>query len=135
MKDIPGFKLICNAAAAEITGEGVRLVSGETVPGDIVIFSTGSLPELSGISSDIAVDRGIIVDSKMQSSVPDVFACGDNSQFAGNVCGLYTTSRAMAAVAGANAAGVVTDYVPKQNTITLNTLGFKMSNDGKVTKK
>ena len=135
LADVPGFRLICNASAKEITAQGVLLESGETVESDIVIFSTGSTPELSGISSDIAVDRGIIVDARMQSSVPDVFACGDNSQFEGNVCGLYTTSRAMAAVAGANAAGVVTEYVPKQNTITLNVLGFKMTNDGKVTKK
>ena len=135
LADLENFKLICSADTAQITPQGVVLESGEIVESDVIIFSTGSRPELSGISSGIAVDRGIIVDSHMQSNLSDVFACGDNAQFDGKVCGLYTTSRAMAAVAGSCAAGVLTEYIPKQNTISLNTLGFKMSSDGKVTKK
>ena len=134
LKEVPNFKLICNAAAREITDSGVLLESGEVIESDVILFSTGSIPELSGISSDIAVERGIIVNSRMQSSVADVFACGDNSQFEGHVCGLYTTSRAMAAVAGANAAGGETEYIPKKNSIMLNVLGFKMASDGSVQK-
>ena len=135
LESVENFKLICAAVTKEVTSQGVLLESGEIIPGDAVIFSTGSRPELSGLSPEIKVDRGIIVNSRMESNVPDVFACGDNSQYEGNVCGLYTTSRAMAAVAGNNAAGNLTEYIPKHNTISLNVLGFKMSSDGKVTVK
>jgi nitrite reductase (NADH) large subunit len=135
LQTVENFKLICSASTCEVTDKGVLLESGEVISSDVVIFSTGSRPELSGISSEITVDRGIVVNSRMESNIPDVYACGDNSQYDGNVCGLYTTSRAMAAVAGNNAAGNLTEYVPKHNSITLNVLGFKMSSDGKVTVK
>jgi nitrite reductase (NADH) large subunit len=135
LQTVENFKLICSASTCEVTDKGVLLESGEIISSDVVIFSTGSRPELSGISSEITVDRGIVVNSRMESNIPDVYACGDNSQYDGNVCGLYTTSRAMAAVAGNNAAGNLTEYVPKHNSITLNVLGFKMSSDGKVTVK
>lgn len=135
LESVENFKLICSAVTKEVTPQGILLESGEIIPSDAVIFSTGSRPELSGISPEINVDRGIIVNSRMESNIPDVFACGDNSQYEGIVCGLYTTSRAMAAVAGNNATGNVTEYIPKHNSITLNVLGFKMSSDGKVTVK
>ena len=130
---LAGLTLICNAQTGAVTPEGVLLETGEQIPGQLVLFSTGSRPELSGISPEIAVDKGIIVDKYMQTNIPGVFSCGDNTQFDGKVCGLYSTSRAMAAVAGANASGTLTEYIPKVNTIMLNTLGFKMSSDGKVT--
>ena len=135
LRTVENFKLICSASTCEVTEQGVLLESGEVIESDAVIFSTGSRPELTGIAPEIKVERGIVVNSHMESSIPDVFACGDNSQYDGLVCGLYTTSRAMAAVAGNNASGNVTEYIPKQNSISLNVLGFKMSSDGKVTVK
>ena len=135
LEQIENFKLICCASTREITPQGVVLEDGRVIPGDLVIFSTGSRPVLAGIPQGIGVDRGILVDSHMQSSLPDIYACGDNAQFKDSVCGLYTTARAMAAIAGNCAAGGNDEYIPKQNNIMLNTLGFKMSNDGKVTEK
>ena len=131
---VKNFRLLCNASVKEVTPAGAILNDGRTLESDLVIFSTGSRPELAGISPEIAVDRGILVNSHMETSVPGIFACGDNSEFDGKVCGLYSTSRAMAAVAGTNAASGNAEYVPKDNSIMLNALGFKMSNDGKVTK-
>lgn len=132
---VKNFRLLCNASVKEVTPSGAVLTDGRELSSDLVIFSTGSRPELAGISKEIAVDRGILVNSRMETGVPGVFACGDNCEFDGKVCGLYTTSRAMAAVAGTNAAGGDMEYVPKANSIMLNALGFKMSSDGKVTKK
>lgn len=135
LEQIENFKLICCANTREVTPQGVVLDDGRVVPGDLVIFSTGSRPVLEGLPPDIAVDRAIVVDTHMQSSLPDIYACGDNAQFGDSVCGLYSTARAMAAVAGNCAAGGSDEYIPKHNTIMLNTLGFKMSGDGKVTEK
>lgn len=129
------LRILCNADTREVTPEGVVLADGTCIASDFVLFSTGSRPALEKIPPEIARERGVIVDAFMRTGVPGVFACGDCVQFEGKVCGLYTTSRAMAAVAGTNAAGGSVSYVPKNDAIMLNTLGFKMASDGKVTKK
>ena len=135
LAEMPGLSLICNADTREVTSEGVVLADGTRIRSDFVLFSTGSRPAIDGFLPQLPRDRGFLVDDRMRTGVKDIFACGDCVQFDGKVCGLYTTSRAMAAVAGANAAGADAVYTPKADTIVLNTLGFKMSNDGKVTKK
>ncbi|MBQ7207060.1 MAG: NAD(P)/FAD-dependent oxidoreductase [Lentisphaeria bacterium] len=135
LAEMPGLRLICNADTREVTPEGVVLADGTRIRSDFVLFSTGSRPALEKIPPEIARERAVTVDAFMRTSVPGVFACGDCAQFEGKVCGLYTTSRAMAAVAGANAAGASVAYVPKNDAIMLNTLGFKKASDGKVTKK
>ncbi|MBR7105056.1 MAG: FAD-dependent oxidoreductase [Lentisphaeria bacterium] len=129
---LDGLEVIYNARTTAITPQGAVLSTGETVASDLVIFSTGSRPELAGLPPELHVDKAIVVDEYMRTNLPGIYACGDNSQFAGNVCGLYATSRAMASVAGANAAGAKNVYVPKAQNILLNTLGFKMSPDGHV---
>jgi NAD(P)H-nitrite reductase large subunit len=135
IEEIPNLELICLAETREVTLQGVILADGRLIPGDLVLFSTGSRPAIDGFLPQLPRDRGLLVDDRMRTGIKDIFACGDCVQFEGKVCGLYTTCRAMAAVAGANAAGADAVYTPKADTIVLNTLGFKMANDGKVTKK
>ena len=135
LAEMPDLSLICNADTREVTPEGVVLADGTRIGSDFVLFSTGSRPAVGGLPPQLPRDRGLLVDDHMRTGAKDIFACGDCVQFEGKVCGLYTTARAMAAVAGANAAGADAVYVPKADAIMLNTLGFKMSNDGKVTKK
>ena len=135
IEEIPNLELICLAETREVTLQGVILADGRLIPGDLVLFSTGGRPAIDGFLPQLPRDRGLLVDDRMRTGIKDIFACGDCVQFEGKVCGLYTTCRAMAAVAGANAAGADAVYTPKADTIVLNTLGFKMANDGKVTKK
>ncbi|MBQ9503324.1 MAG: NAD(P)/FAD-dependent oxidoreductase [Lentisphaeria bacterium] len=135
LEEIKNFRLVCRAETREVTGKGVVLADGTLISGDLVLFSTGSRPAIDGFLPQLPRERGLLVDDRMRTGVEDIFACGDCVQFGGKVCGLYAISRAMAAVAGVNAAGGGTVYMPKADAIMLNTLGFRMSNDGKVTKK
>jgi len=56
----------------------VHLKSGGTIDCDIVIFGKGVKP-CTGLlaGSGIGVKGGIVVDSRMRTSVPDIFAAGD----------------------------------------------------------
>jgi 3-phenylpropionate/trans-cinnamate dioxygenase ferredoxin reductase subunit len=72
------------------TGEGVRaiegggraervvLTSGETVDCDLVVAGVGVTPN-DGLAAraGLEVDDGVIVDSRLRASAPDVFAAGD----------------------------------------------------------
>ncbi|MBQ4113971.1 FAD-dependent oxidoreductase [bacterium] len=76
--------LITNDTVSEFIGEGnvssVRTSSGQVYPADMVVISAGVKPVV-----DIAVDAGIKlgttgaikVNSRMETSVKDVYACGD----------------------------------------------------------
>ncbi|MDR0396055.1 MAG: FAD-dependent oxidoreductase [Oscillospiraceae bacterium] len=99
----------------------VRLSGGRTIPTDIVIISAGITPNAKAAeSSGIKVERGVVVDERMLSSAPDVYACGDCAIFGGVRYGLWPEAEAMGAVAGANAAGDNRSYsrAPLPDVIT-----------------
>jgi NAD(P)H-nitrite reductase large subunit len=56
----------------------VTLDDGETFEVDVVICATGVKPNLKMLSgSGIEMDAGILVDEKMQTNIPGVYAAGD----------------------------------------------------------
>lgn len=102
-----GIELHLSAASEAVTPEGVRLVSGEVVPGEVVLFSTGVRPNLElARSAGIGVNRGVVVDSNMRTSAPWIFAAGDVAEFAGAPGGTWLVAMAQGKVAGVNAAKV-----------------------------
>lgn len=76
-----GISFCLNSPVSEIIGqrraEGV-VARGQTIPGDLVIVAAGFSPNTAFLNPiDIKTARGVIVDDKMQTSVPNVFAAGD----------------------------------------------------------
>lgn len=56
---------------------GVAL-KGRTVPADLVIVGIGAAPVTAlAETAGLEIDRGILVDERMRSSVPDILAAGD----------------------------------------------------------
>jgi len=75
-----GVRLFLNQLAQSIADKEVILASGLAVEADMVLLSIGVLPETGFIkSSGIALGtRGqIIVNERMETSAPDVYALGD----------------------------------------------------------
>lgn len=57
---------------------GVILTKGDTVPCDLVIVAIGVIPRTELVAGTaVKINRGIVVDNYMQTSVPDVYASGD----------------------------------------------------------
>lgn len=57
---------------------GVRLKGGRIIESDIVVIAIGVVPNISFLKdSGIAINRGILVDEKMETSVKGVYAAGD----------------------------------------------------------
>jgi NAD(P)H-nitrite reductase large subunit len=83
-----GAEIITGTTVKEIVGKDGRvdhaiLQEGEVVNCDLVIFGIGVRPNLDLIlpepekNTGIEVNRGIVVDAHMQTSVKDVYAAGD----------------------------------------------------------
>ena len=78
-----GVTILTENTAEEILGEnarvsGVALRSGKDLACGMVILAIGVRPDISLTEgTGMATNRGIVVDSHMETSIPDVFAAGD----------------------------------------------------------
>ena len=64
--------------ASTIVGNQVMLKSGKALTADIVVAGIGVRPRTQlAEKAGIALDRGVLVDSYLQTSVPEIFAAGD----------------------------------------------------------
>ncbi len=58
--------------------EAVRLLDGSEVPASVVVVGVGVTPQVElAEAAGLAVDNGILVDERLRTSVPGVFAAGD----------------------------------------------------------
>ena len=80
--------------------------------GACVVVAAGIRP-CTGLAqaAGAACERAVVVDERMATSLPGVFACGDAAQFQGRNWGLMPTAQEQGRVAGANAAGGNDRYV------------------------
>jgi len=102
-----GLQVITGGATEAILGDGradgIRLKDGRTVPGELVLFSTGIRSELTlAQAAGLEVNRGVIVDERLRTSAADVFAAGDAAEFEGRVYGIIPAAVEQARVAAAN---------------------------------
>jgi len=138
-----GVRVITNQTVAEVTGReyvnGAILDSGERVSCDLIIIAIGVLPRTELVSStDIKVNRGIVVDRCMATSYPDVYACGDAAEAYDFVYGvnrltpIWPNAYIGGRVAGFNMAGVCTEYCGGTAMNSLNYFGLDIATAGVV---
>ena len=107
MLENQGFKFEMGATTKEIKGDqavtGVELASGKILEADLVIFSAGVRPNIELPSkAGIAIDRGVIVNSHMETNFKSIYAAGDIAQFEDiNFC-IWPEAQEQGRIAGLN---------------------------------
>jgi NAD(P)H-nitrite reductase large subunit len=95
--------------------DGAVLDDGRSIVADLVVIAIGVTPRLE-LAVGLKTNRGIIVDRRMQTSVPDVYACGDVAEAYDFVFGenrvtpVWPNAYVGGRVAGQNMAGTKAEY-------------------------
>ena len=105
-----GIKILLNASTARIAGErkveGVELADGRRIDADAVIFAAGIRPNVAlAKEAGITVNRGVVVNDVMQTSVEGVFALGECAEHRGICYGLVEPAYEQARVLARHLAG------------------------------
>jgi nitrite reductase (NADH) large subunit len=100
-----GIDILLKANTARIVGhhkvEAVELTDGRRIDCDAVIFAAGIRPNVAlATEAGIHVNRGVVVDDRMQTSVDGIFALGECAEHRGVCYGLvepaYEQARVLA---------------------------------------
>lgn len=88
-----GIKFRMEKRTTRILGDtgvtGLEFSDGTQIDADMVVMAVGIRPETAlARQAGLAVNRGIVVDDWMETSVPDVYAVGECSEHRGVVYGL-----------------------------------------------
>lgn len=114
---------------------GVRLGDGTSLAADLVIVSCGvrANARLAG-EIGLTVNRGVVVNSRMETSMSDIYACGDCAEYNGINYAIWPQALAQGKVAGANAAGDSLEYTTVPAALTfhgMNTALYAIGDTGK----
>jgi nitrite reductase (NADH) large subunit len=100
-----GVEVLLGAETKRVEGlrraEGVTLVDGRTIPANLVVVAVGVRPNAEiARTAGLNVNRGIVVDDRLETSQRDIYAIGECAEHKGQCYGLvepaYDHARALA---------------------------------------
>ena len=142
-----GVKIVTGHSAVAITGRNdsenrvgrIVLDNGTTLDCDIVVFAIGVKPRTEILDPNhIKINRGVIVDSHMATSIPDIYACGDVAEAFdfliedSRPLPLWPLAYIGGRVAGTNMAGKKIEYSGGTQMSALNYFGLPVISAGIV---
>lgn len=133
-----GFTFYLGEQVAEAESEPgrpmvLKLASRDRLSADLVLLSAGIAPRTAlAREAGISVQRGILVNDKMETSAPGVYAAGDAAEWQGRIAGLWPAAQAMGRVAGSNAAGGNAVYPGQVPSTTLKVAGVDLCSQGNI---
>lgn len=134
-----GIRVITNTGIEEISGDGkasgVKLADGTFADAELVICSTGVRQNID-LAKAIGIETGrsIKVDEKMETSVKDIYACGDCAEYNGVNYAIWGQAVEMGKAAGINAVGDEYKYeafIPSNAFSGMGTTLFAVGDNGK----
>lgn len=131
-----GITVLRNARTKEILGSeqvsGVLLQDGRSIPADLVIIATGVRPNSHlGRRLELEVDKGVVVDHYLRTSLPNIYAAGDVAEHNGVLYGSWAAAQFQGSIAGMNAAGLKVEFGGVSRSNTLKVLGVDLVSIGR----
>lgn len=84
-----GVTVLTDARITEVSSRGLSLADGRSVTASAVVFAAGVRPDTAlAAPLGLRIERGIVVDGGMETSLPGVYAVGDAVQVSDAATGL-----------------------------------------------
>jgi nitrite reductase (NADH) large subunit len=107
------------------------LKDGRLLFADIFLACAGIVPNVQlAKDAGIEVNQGVLVNERMQTSDPNVYAVGDAVEYEGMVHGLWPVAVEQGQVAAINIAGGNASYTPVVPTTMLKVAGIDLMSIG-----
>jgi NAD(P)H-nitrite reductase large subunit len=130
-----GVRVLGKTQAARIERDGnalkVTLTTGEALPADVYLSVVGVKPGIDFLAgSGIAIENGIVVDERMRTNLPGVYAAGDVAEARDCIYGkplvnaIQPNAVEQARIAAINMAGGETDFIGSLAINVLDTMGL-----------
>lgn len=111
----------------------VQLADGDRLPCDVFLAAVGIRPNVDlAREAGIPVRHGVLVDDRMRTRVPDVYAAGDVAEHAGRVFGLWPIATGQAQAAAVNALGGAMSVARETPAMILKGVGLGLFAVGQV---
>ncbi len=132
-----GIKVSLGLACEEVLGQGrvtgLRFKGGQEIKTDAALVAAGVRPNIRiAQEAGLEVDRGLIVNDYLQTSVPDIMGAGDVIQHAGRVYGIIPASFNQARIVAQNFMGQIKKYEGTIPSNTLKVVGIDLTSIGVV---
>jgi NAD(P)H-nitrite reductase large subunit len=123
-----GVRLMLGDSADRFEGNRACMKSGTVIDFDVLVIAVGTRPNI-GLAKDAGCEtgRGIIVDTGLRTSIPDVYAVGDCCESYDvtlgekGVLAILPNASMQGRIAGANMAGQDSQF---ETGIKMNSIGF-----------
>ncbi len=132
-----GMSVLYRAESQELAGEdrvrGVALKDGRELPGDVFLAAVGIRPNAElARQAGLAVNRGILVNDRMETSASGIFAAGDVAEHDGRTLGLWPIAAKQGEVAALNALGGDARLTAEIPATILKGVGIDLYSIGKI---
>ena len=129
------IKVVLEARTTAIEGEdrvrGVILDDGRTFPAGLVVMAAGVRPETAlAHRAGLQVGRGILVDDKLETSQPSIYAIGECAEHQGTCYGLVEPVHEQARVLARHLAGLADKYAGSVPATSLKVSGVPVFSIG-----
>ena len=133
-----GIQVVTHASVSQYVGEPLikfaQLAHGPQVRGDVFVAALGIQANtfLAAQAGLELADNGVLVDSRMRTSDPDIYAVGDVAELKGTPRGLWPIGAAHAASAAASMLGDDRPYATPRIVLQLKCDGIDLRSQGDI---
>jgi NADPH-dependent 2,4-dienoyl-CoA reductase/sulfur reductase-like enzyme/ferredoxin len=137
-----GIEVLTRAEVAQVRADWdgevgqVKLKDGRVLPADVFMVCTGVKPDVKhAAAAGITVQEGVVVNERMETSVPGVYAAGDCAEFNGEFPGLWPVAVEQGEIAAVNSLGARRPYRSQIPSIILKVRGAELVCIGRTAAK
>ena len=132
-----GLKFFLGAQSKSIKDVGItkilKLKDGNIIESNFILVSAGIKPNIAlAQATGIAANKGILVNDRMETNIPNIYATGDVAEHKGRIYGIWPAAQRQGVIAGINMSGGNEIYTGTVPSASLKVAGIRLTSLGDI---